>query len=138
MSRRKGDNILQVVCIGLDSAKSSCQVHGVDAHGKGVIREQLTRGKVLPSFAQLPPCLIGLEACGGAPNWARELQKLGHQVRLRAAAMIQPYRTNQKNGRNDAEAIGEAVSRPRTRFVAVKSEAQQAVLRRYTAPGNWE
>lgn len=128
MSRTKGDNIMQAVRIGLDIAKSSFQVHGVDAHGKVVIRKQLSRSKMLVYFAQLPPCLVGLEACGGAHYWARELGKLGHDVRLMAVAMIQPYRTNQKNDANDAEAICEAVSRPRTRFVPVKSEAQQAVL----------
>ena len=125
---KKGDRIMQVECIGLDIAKSSFQVHGVDARGKVSIRKQLSRSKVLPYFAQLPPCLIGLEACGGAHYWARELQKLGHDVRLMAVAMIQPYRSGQKNDQNDAEAICEAVSRPRTRFVPVKSEAQQAVL----------
>ena len=125
---QKGDTILQAVQIGLDIAKSRFQIHGVDAHGKVVVRKQLSRSKVLPYFAQLPPCLIGLEACGGAHSWARELQKLGHDARLMAAAMIQPYRTGQKNDANDAEAICEAVSRPRTRFVPVKSEAQQAVL----------
>jgi len=119
---------MQVARIGLDIAKSSFQVHGVDAHGKVVVRKQLSRSKVLAYFAQLPPCLVGLEACGGAHYWARELQKLGHDVRVMAAAMIAPYRTGQKNDQNDAEAIGEAVSRPRTRFVPVKSEAQQAVL----------
>ena len=128
MSRTKGDNIMQAVRIGLDIAKSSFQVHGVDAHGKVVVRKQLSRNKVLSYFAQLPPCLIGLEACGGAHYWARELQKLGHDVRLMAVAMIQPYRTQQKNDANDAEAMCEAVSRPRTRFVPVKSEGQQAVL----------
>jgi len=129
MSRmKKGDNTMQVVRIGLDIAKSSFQVHGVDAHGKVVLRKQLTRGKVLGYFAQLPPCLVGLEACGGAHYGARELGKLGHDVRLMAVALIQPYRTNQKNDQNDAEAICAAVSRPRTRFVPVKSEAQQAVL----------
>jgi transposase len=125
---KKGDNTMQVERIGLDIAKSSFQVHGVDRRGKGVVRKQLSRSKVLLYFAQLPPCLIGLEACGGAHYWARELQKLGHDVRLMAVAMIQPYRTGQKNDQNDAEAICEAVSRPRTRFVPVKSEAQQAVL----------
>ena len=119
---------MQIVRIGMDIEKNVFQVHGVDAHGKAVVRKQLSRSKVLPYFAQLRPCLVGLEACGGAHYWARELQKLGHEVRLMAAAMIQPYRTGQKNDRNDAEAICEAVSRLRTRFVAVKSEAQQAVL----------
>jgi transposase len=124
---KKGDNTMQAVRIGLDIAKSSFQVHGVNAHGKVVIRKQLTRGKVLGYFAPLPPCLVGLEAWGGAHYWARELQKLGHEVRLMAVAMIQPYRTNQKNDQNDAEAICEAVSRPRTRCGPGKSEAQQAV-----------
>jgi transposase len=119
---------MQVERIGLAIAKSSFQVHGVDAHGKVVIRQQLTRGKVLASFAQLPPCLVGLEACGGAHYWARELQKLGHDVRLMAVAMIPPDRTTQKKDANDAEAICEAVSRPRTRFVPVRSAGQQAVL----------
>jgi len=119
---------MQAVRIGLDIAKSSFQIHGVDGHGKVVLRKHLTRGKVLGYFAQLPSCLVGLEACGGAHYWARELQKLGHDGRLMAAAMIQPYRTGQKKDANDAEAICEAVSRPRTRFVPVKSEGQQAVL----------
>jgi transposase len=85
---KKGDNTRQVARIGLDIAKSSFQVHGVDAHGKVVIRKQLSRSRVLPYFAQLPPCLIGLEACGGAHYWARELGKLGHEVRLMAVQMI--------------------------------------------------
>jgi transposase len=125
---KKGDNTMQVERIGLDIAKQSFQVHGVDAHGKVVVRKQLSRSKVLAYFAQLPPCLVGLEACGGAHYWGRELQKLGHDVRLMAVAMIHPYRTNQKNDANDAEAMCEAVSRPRTRFVPIKSEGQQAVL----------
>src|SRR5262245_54810068 len=125
---KKEDKAMQVERIGFDIAKQSFQVHGVDAHGKAVVRKQLTRGKVLSYFAQLPPCLVGLEACGGAHYWARELQKLGHEVRLMAVARIKPYRTNQKNDANDADAICEAVSRPRTRFVLVKSEGQQAVL----------
>ena len=125
---KKGDNIMQVERIGLDIAKSSFQVHGVDAHGKVVIRKQLSRSKVLAYFAPLPRCLVGLEACGGAHYWARELGKLGHEVRLMAVAMIAPYRTNQTKDANDAAAICEAVSRPRTRFVPVKSEGQQAVL----------
>lgn len=103
-------------------------MHGVDAHGKGVIRKQLSRSKVLSYFAHLPPCLVRLEACGGAHYWGRELGKLGHAVRLMAGQYSRPYRTNRKNDQNDAEAICEAVSRPRTRCVPVKSEAQQAVL----------
>jgi transposase len=80
---------MQVVRIGLDIAKSSFQVHGVDAHGKVVLRKQLSRSKMLVYFAQLPPCLVGLEACGGAHYWARELGKLGHVVRRMAVGMIQ-------------------------------------------------
>jgi transposase len=125
---KKGDKTMQVARIGFDSAKRSFQVHGVDAHGKVIIRKQLSRGKVLGYFAQLPPCRIGREACGGAHYWARELGKLGHDVRLMAVQYIRPYRTHQKNDQNDAEAICEAVSRPRTRCVPVKTEAQQAVL----------
>ncbi len=128
MSRTKGDNTMQVVRIGLDIAKSSFQVHGVDAHGKVVIRKQLTRAKVLNSFAQLPPCLVGLEACGGAHYGVRELQKLGHDVRLMAVQCLKPYRTKSKNDRNDAEAMCEAVARPQMRFVPIKTVEQQAVL----------
>ncbi len=87
---KKGDNTMQVERIGLDIAKSSFQVHGVDAHGKVIIRKQLSRSKVLPYFTQLPPCLMGLEACGGAHYWARELGKLGHNVRLMAVQYIRP------------------------------------------------
>jgi transposase len=87
---KKGDKILQAVRIGLDIAKSSFQVHGVAAPGKVVLRKQLTRGKVRSSFAQLPRCLMGLEAWGGAPDGARELQTRGHEVRRRAVALLQP------------------------------------------------
>jgi len=119
---------MQVTRIGLDIAKNVFQVHGVAAHGKVVVRKQLSRGKVLPYFAQLPACRIGLEACGSAHYWARELQKLGHDVRLMAVQLIKPYRTKQKNDRNDAEAICAAVSRPQMRFVPIKTVEQQAVL----------
>src|SRR5882672_11070746 len=96
---KKGDRIMQVSRIGFDIAKQSFQVHGVDAHGKVVVRKQLSRSKVLPYFVQLPPCVVGVEERGGAHYWARELHKLGHDVRLMAAAMIQPYRMGQKNDR---------------------------------------
>lgn len=119
---------MQVTRIGLDIAKNVLQVHGVDEQGKVVSQKQLSRSKVLPYFAQLPPCLVGLEACGSAHYWARELQKLGHDVRLMAVQLIKPYRTRQKNDRNDAEAICEAVSRPQMRFVPIKTVEQQAVL----------
>lgn len=119
---------MQIVRIGLDIAKNVFQVHGVDEHGKVVIRKQLSRSKVLPYFAQLPGCRVGMEACGSAHYWGRELQKLGHDVRLIAVQLIKPYRTKQKNDRNDAEAICEAVSRPQMRFVPIKTVEQQAVL----------
>ena len=119
---------MQVTRIGLDIAKSVFQVHGVDEHGKVVIRKQLSRDKVLAYCAQLPACRIGIEACGSAHYWGRELQKLGHDVRLMAVPLIKPYRTKQKNDRNDAEAICEAVSRPQMRFVPIKTVEQQAVL----------
>jgi transposase len=119
---------MQVTRIGLDIAKNVFQGHGVDAHGKVVIRKQLSRSKVLPYFAQVPACLVGLEACGRAHYWGRELQKLGHDVRLMAVPLIKPYRTKQKNDRNDAEAICEAVARPQMRFVPIKTVEQQAVV----------
>jgi transposase len=119
---------MEVTRIGLDIAKSVLQVHGVDAQGKVVVRQQLSRGKVLPFFAQLSVCRVGLEACGSAHYWGRELQKLGHEVRLMAVQLTKPYRTKQKNDRTDAEAICEAVSRPHLRFVPIKTVEQPAVL----------
>jgi transposase len=113
---------------GLDIAKAVFQVHGVNEHGAVQGRKSLARGKVLQYFAQLPPCLVGMEACGGAHYWARELGKLGHTVRLMAAQFVTPYRKRGKNDANDAEAICEAVGRPNMHFVAAKSEEQQAVL----------
>jgi transposase len=119
---------MDVTRIGLDIAKNVFQVHGVDAHDTVVVRKQLSRSKVLAYFAQLPACRIGIEACGSAHYWGRELQKLVHDVRLMAVQLIKPYRTKQKNDRNAAEAICEAVSRPQMRFVPIKTVEQQAVL----------
>jgi transposase len=113
---------------GLDIAKQVFQVHGVNEHGVVKGRKTLARAKVLEYFAQLPSCLIGLEACAGAHYWARELTKLGHTVKLMGAQFVTPYRKRGKNDANDAEAICEAVGRPNMHFVAVKSEEQQAVL----------
>jgi transposase len=117
-----------IVRIGLDIAKDVFQLHGVDKHEKPQLRKRLTRGKVLAFFAQLPPCEIGIEACGSAHYWAREFTQLGHTVKLIAPQFVKPYRTKGKNDANDAEAICEAISRPKMHFVAVKSEEQQAVL----------
>lgn len=119
---------MKITTVGLDLAKAVFQVHGVDEHGKAVVRKQLKRKDVLSYFAQLPPCLIGMEACGGAHHWARKLKELGHEVRLMAPQFVKPYVKTNKSDRNDAEAICEAVSRPNMRFVPVKSPEMQAVL----------
>ncbi len=118
----------EVTTIGLDLAKNVFQVHGVDASGKTVIRRQLRRGKVLQFFKKLPPCLVGMEACATAHHWARELQALGHRVRLMPPRYVKPYVKRNKNDAADAEAICEAVTRPTMRFVAIKSAEQQSVL----------
>lgn len=119
---------MTITRIGLDIAKSVFQLHGVDARGKTVLRKTLARGEVLGFFANRPACLIGIEACAGSHYWARELIKLGHDVRLMAAQFVIPYRKSGKNDATDAEAICEAVGRPNMRFVPVKSEEAQAVL----------
>jgi transposase len=119
---------MKITRVGLDIAKQVFQVHAVDVHGKVRLNKQLARAKVLELFAQLPPCLIGIEACGSAHYWGRELTKLGHTVKLMAAQFVIPYRKRGKNDANDAEAICEAVGRPNMHFVAIKSEEQQSVL----------
>ena len=119
---------MTITRIGLDIAKSVFQLHGVDARGKTVLRRTLARGEVLGFFVNRPACLIGIEACAGSHYWARELIKLGHDVRLMAAQFVIPYRKGGKNDATDAEAICEAVGRPNMRFVPVKSEEAQAVL----------
>src|ERR1700761_8156667 len=124
---------MQITTIGLDLAKRVFQVHGVDAAGTVVIRKALRRAQVLPFFAKLPPCLIGMEACGTSHHWARELIRLGHTVRLMPPAYVKPYVKRGKNDANDAEAICEAVTRPTMRFVAVKSPEQQAALSMHRA-----
>lgn len=120
--------MMKISRVGLDLAKNVFQVHGENEHGKPVIQRQLPRGKVLTFFAQLSPCVIGMEACAGAHYWARELSRQGHDVRLIAAQFVRPYRKSGKNDKNDAEAICEAAGRPNMRFVPVKSVEQQAVL----------
>ncbi|WIJ27015.1 IS110 family transposase [Devosia sp. RR2S18] len=119
---------MQVTTVGLDLAKRVFQVHAVDASGGVVVRKALRRSQVLPFFAKLPPCLIGMEACGTSHHWARELGRLGHQVRLMPPAYVKPYVKRGKNDAVDAEAICEAVTRPTMRFVAIKSAQQQAAL----------
>ena len=119
---------MRATTIGIDLAKSSFQVHGVDAHGKVALRKQLRRGKLLEFFANLPCCRVGIEACGGAHYWARELTKLGHEVRLMPPQYVKPYVKTNKHDAADAEGCCEAVQRPSMRFVPVKSETQQALL----------
>ena len=108
---------MQISTIGLDLAKTVFQVHGIDANEKVVVRKQLRRSQVIAFFAALPPCLVGVEACATAHYWARELRKLGHEVRLMPAKDVKAYVKRNKNDAADAEAICEAVSRPTMRFV---------------------
>ena len=117
-----------ITTIGLDIAKSVFQVHGVDATEKVVVRKQLRRGQLIKFFEALAPCLIGMEACATAHYWARELTKLGHQVRLMPAKDVKAYVKRNENDAADAEAICEAVRRPTMRFVQIKSTEQQGRL----------
>jgi len=119
---------MKITTLGIDLAKNVFQVHGVNEHGKAVLKKQLKRDKVCEFFVNLPPCLIGMEACGGAHHWARKLQAFGHTVRLMAPQFVKPYVKTNKNDAADAEAICEAVSRPNMRFVPPKNVEQQAVL----------
>lgn len=116
----------QVNTIGLDIAKQVFQAHGADDAGYVIFRKKLVRGSVLRFFASQPPCLVALEACGGSHYWAREIGKLGHQVKLIAPKYVKPFVKRQKNDMADAEAICEAAQRPTMRFVPVKTEAAQA------------
>ena len=117
-----------ITTIGLDIAKSVFQVHGVDAKGNVVLRRQIKRRYVLAFFEKLPLCLVGIEACASAHHWSRELQALGHTVRLMPPAYVTPYVKRHKNDAIDAEAICEAVTRPNMRFVATKTREQQSCL----------
>ena len=119
---------MKVTTIGIDLAKNVFQVHGVDERGKAVLRKQLKRKDVAAFFARIEPCLIGMEACGSAHYWARKLAEFGHTVRLMAPQFVKPYVKTNKNDRNDAEAICEAVSRPNMRYVPVKTPESQALL----------
>jgi transposase len=119
---------MQIATIGLDIAKNVFQVHGIDAGEKVSVRKQLRRGQMLAFFKALPPCLVGMEACATSHYWARELTKLGHQVRLMPAKDVKAYVKRNKNDAADAEAICEAVRRPTMRFVQIKSVEQQGQL----------
>lgn len=119
---------MQITTVGIDLAKNLFQLHAVDQHGKVALRKQLRREQLTAFFANLPPCLIGMEACGGAHHWGRKLQDLGHTVRLMAPQFVKPYIKSNKTDAADAEAICEAVSRPSMRFVPLKNIEQQATL----------
>ena len=119
---------MTITTIGLDLAKSIFQVHGVDAKGAVAARKTLRRSQVLSFFSKLPPCLVGIEACGTSHYWAREIARFGHEVRLMPANYVKPYVKRGKSDANDAEAICEAVTRPTMQFVAIKSAEQQGAL----------
>jgi len=120
--------VKDITTVGVDLAKNVIQVHGVDQQGKAVLKKQLARRRFVEFFANLAPCLVGMEACGSAHHWARQLEKLGHDARLMAPQFVKPYVKTNKNDAADAEAICEAVSRPNMRFVPIKTGEQQAVL----------
>jgi len=119
---------MKITTIGIDLAKIVFQIHGVDERGKVGVRKQLKRAEMSVYFANLEPCLIGMEACGSAHHWARKLEGYGHTVKLMAPQFVKPYVKTNKNDMADAEAICEAVSRPNMRFVAIKTVEQQAIL----------
>lgn len=118
----------EIATVGIDLAKNVFALHGVDKLGKTVLKKTLKRGQVARFFAPLPPCLIGMEACGSAHFWARKLQALGHTVRLMAPQYVKPYVKTHKNDAADAQAICEAVQRSCMRFVPIKTVEQQAML----------
>ena len=119
---------MKIKAIGFDLAKNVFQAHGVDESGRAALQRRLRRSQVLEFFAQLEPCLVGMEACAAAHYWARKLMELGHTVRLMATQLVKPYVKTNKNDARDAEAICEALLRPSMRFVPVKDVEQQAVL----------
>ena len=119
---------MKITTVGIDLAKNIFAVHGVNEHGRSVLRKMLKRDQVAPFFANLPTCLIGMEACASAHHWARKLQAMGHTARLIPPQFVKPYVKTNKNDAADAEAICEAVARPNMRFVPVKNIEQQSVL----------
>src|SRR5829696_825694 len=128
LTPQQGTPMSEITVIGLDLAKHVFQVHGADPDGRPVLRRRLRRGQVLEFFATLSPCLIGMEACAGSHYWGRELQALGHEVRLIPPQYVKPCVKTNKNDAIDAEAISEALTRPTMRFTTVKSAEQQSVL----------
>jgi transposase len=127
-TKQKGASDMKITAMGIDLAKSIFQIHGVDERGKVVVRKQLKRSEMSGYFANLQPCLIGMEACGSAHHWARKLLEFGHTVKIMSPQFVKPYVKTNKNDMADAEAICEAVSRPNMRYVSVKTVEQQAIL----------
>lgn len=119
---------MKITTIGIDLAKEVFQIHGVDMYGKALLRKQLRRSEMSKFFANLEPCLIGMEACGSSHHWARKLCEFGHTVKLMSPQFVKPYVKTNKHDMADAEAICEAVSRPNMRFVSIKNIEQQAIL----------
>src|SRR4030066_1612142 len=119
---------MKITTIGIDLAKEVFQIHGVDMHGKAVLRKQLRRSEMARFFANLDPCLVGMEACGSSHHWARKLGEFGHTVKLISPQFVKPYVKTNKHDMADAEAICEAVNRPNMRFVAIKNIDQQAIF----------
>ena len=119
---------MKITTIGIDLAKNVFQIHALDERGKAVIKKKISRNQMILFFANMEPCLIGMEACGGAHYWARQLQKLGHTLKMMAPQFVKPYVKTNKNDAADAEAICEAVKRPNMRFVPIKNGEQQALL----------
>src|SRR3984893_8808671 len=126
-------DLSSVTTVGLDLAKHVFQVHGVDASGRVIVAKAFRRKDVLAFFAQLPACLVGMEACGSAPHWARELIKLGHDARMMPPAYVKPYVRRRKNDAADAAGICEAVTRPSMRFTGVRTLENQAALMHHKA-----
>jgi transposase len=118
--------VTEITRVCIDTSKSVFTLHGVDAHGRAVLRRNLRRREMVPFFAKLPPVEVVMEACGGSHHWGRTLQALGHRVRLIPAQYVKPFVKRGKNDRNDAEAISEAANRPGMHDVAVKSADTQA------------
>jgi transposase len=119
---------MKITTIGIDLAKEIFQIHCVDSRGKVLLRKQLRRNEMAKFFANIEPCLIGMEACGSAHRWARLIGQYGHTVKLMAPQFVKPYVKTNRNNMADAEAICEAVSRPFMRFVSLKNVEQQAIL----------
>jgi len=127
-SQTREPSVNQIIRIGMDTSKHFFQLHGVDAAEQPVLRRKLRRKEMVAFFAKLAPTVIGMEACGASHYWARELRKLGHEVKLIAPQHVKPYIKRNKNDGRDAEGLCEAMSRPTMRFVPVKTEEQQAAL----------